>query len=319
MPLNNNFKKTVLVTGGAGFIGNNLCRVLLLKGYQVYVADNLITGRKKNIELLLDNKNFHFFKLDINKPGFKRIFSNTPIDQIYHLACPTGVPNIQRLAEEMILVSSLGTLNVLELARKNQAQLLFTSSCEVYGEPEVFPQDETYTGNVDPIGSRSPYEEGKRFSEALIAMYVKKYNLDARIVRIFNTYGPGMSLEDQRVIPQFLKSILIDKSFIIYGNGEQTRTFLYIDDLIKGFLLVMQKGENGGVYNIGGSQPIPIKKLADLVIKLANYKNGISFVPHFISDHNGRKPSLKKIRSLGWRQEISLREGLKKMIKKNGL
>ena len=311
--------KSVLVTGGAGFIGHNLCSALLARGCRVYAVDNLITGRIKNIEPLLKNKKFHFFKLDITKPKFKKIFSHIPLKQIYHLACPTGVPNIQKFAQEMALVNSLGTINVLELARMHKAQLLFSSSCEVYGEPKVFPQSESYCGYVDPIGPRSPYEEGKRFSEALIVMYVKKYNLDARIIRIFNTYGPGMSLDDQRVIPQFLRSIVADESFIIYGNGQQTRTFLYIDDLIKGFFLVMEKGKAGEIYNLGGRQQVPIKKLANLVIKLNNYKNGVRFVPHFINDHNGRQPSLRKIKSLGWRQEISLREGLKRMLIENGL
>jgi len=207
--------QSVLITGGAGFIGRNLCQALLAKDYQVYVVDNLITGRIENIEPLLKNKKFHFFKLDIIKSKFKKIFSYIPLKQIYHLACPTGVPNIQKFAKEMTLVNSLGTINVLELVRKHKAKLIFASSCEVYGEPKVFPQGESYCGNVDPIGPRSPYEEGKRFSEALIATYLKKYNLDARILRIFNTYGPGMSLEDQRVIPRFLKSITEDKSFII--------------------------------------------------------------------------------------------------------
>ncbi len=289
------------------------------KGFEVYAVDNLITGQRENIKPLLGNKKFHFFKLDIIKPKFKKIFSHIPIKQIYHLACPTGVPNIQKLSEEMLLVNSLGTLNVLELTKIHRAKLLFTSSSEVYGQSAVLPQKESHNGSVDPVGPRSPYEEGKRFSEALVAAYTKKYNLDTRIVRIFNTYGPGMSLSDQRVIPQFLCSILKDESLTIYGNGQQTRTFLYVDDLIQGFFLVMEKGKVGEVYNIGGSRQISIKKLADLVSQLANYQNGIRFASHFIKDCHRRQPSLKKIKNLGWSQEVSLREGLKRVFIENGL
>jgi nucleoside-diphosphate-sugar epimerase len=202
----------------------------------------------------------------------------------------------------------------LELAKKNKAKLLYTSSCEIYGQPEISPQHEKYSGNVDPIGSRSAYEEGKRFGEALIKLYVDKYRINAKIVRLFNTFGPGMSETDQRVIPQLLQSALNGKRIKIYGDGSQTRTHLYIDDLIKALRLVMEKGVSGEAYNAGGRTEITIKELAERILKLTDSKTKISLEPHFIDDHNRRKPSIKKLTSLGWEPKVSLEEGISKMI-----
>ena len=316
---NNKMQKTALITGGAGFVGVNLSKFLLDKGYQVFCVDNLITGKIKNIIPLFDNKNFHFFKIDINHPAFEITFKKTPLHEIYHLACPTGVPNIKIMAEEMLLTNSTGTSNVLELARSHDARAVFTSSAEIYGQPEVTPQEEYYNGNVNPIGPRSPYEEGKRFSETLFRMYAEKYQVRAKIVRIFNTYGPGMSLEDQRVMPKFLKSIKNNEDIEIYGDGEQTRTFLYVDDLVNGIFLVMRKGVSGEAYNVGGDNQMKIKDLATLMKNMTNYQNGISFSPHFIEDHKHRQPATKKIRELGWNPKTQLVEGLKKMIFANGI
>ena len=201
-------KPTILVTGGAGFIGVNLCKALLKNGLLVYCADNLITGHHQNIKPLLKNNNFNYTKLDITTPDFFHHYKDIKFNQIYHLACPTGVPNIQKLGKEMLLTCSTGTFNVMELAKKNNAQVLFTSSCEVYGQATVSPQKESYNGNVSTIGQRSPYEEGKRFAESVTTLYAKKYNLDTKIVRFFNVYGPGMNLNDQRVIPQDRKSVV---------------------------------------------------------------------------------------------------------------
>ncbi len=315
----NKNRPVVLITGGAGFIGSNLCRKLLEKNYQVMAVDNLITGRVENISPFLSNPNFYFFNLDINNPLFKKVFLNISLNFVFHLACPTGVPNIKKLSEEMIRTNSIGTLNVAEIAKQHKASLLFSSSAEVYGQPEVTPQSETYNGNVNPVGERSCYEEGKRFSESILKMYADKFGVNVKIVRIFNTYGPGMSLSDQRVMPQFLKSIISGKNMNIYGNGEQTRTFLYIDDLIKGLLIVMEKGSKGEVYNIGGKRQIPIKELAFIIKKITHYQNGVSFSPHFIEDHRSRQPLTEKIEKLGWKQEVSLEEGLKKMIAANGI
>jgi len=313
------YNSTVLITGGAGFIGSNLCRVLLTKGFTVYAVDNLITGHRKNIEPLLKSERFYFSQLDITETRLVREFSDTQIDYVYHLACPTGVLNTKLLAEEMLQTCSIGTKNVLEVARSHNAKMVFTSSCEVYGQPEVFPQHEEYSGNVHPLGERSPYEEGKRFSESLIAMYVRKYNVEANIVRIFNTYGPGMSLEDTRVIPQFLKSISTDQEICIYGNGEQTRTFLYIDDLMNGLELVIEKGERGEIYNVGSHTPISMNELAKLMMRLTGRQNNVAHRPHFIEDHNNRLPAVEKIKRLAWHQTVSLEEGLRRMIGANGL
>ncbi|MFH0891951.1 MAG: GDP-mannose 4,6-dehydratase [Candidatus Falkowbacteria bacterium] len=308
-----------LVDGGAGFIGSNLCGRLLEKGYEVFAVDNLITGKLKNISRYSRNQRFHFIETDINDPGFPEIFQDIKINEIYHLACPTGVPNIKKLGEEMITTCSLGTLNIMSLARAQSASIVYSSSAEIYGQPEETPQNEHYTGNVNPIGPRSAYEEGKRFAESIIKMYADKYGLNAKIVRIFNTYGPGMSLSDQRVMPQFLQSIIRGKKLTIYGDGSQTRTFLYVSDLLSGLELVMKKGKPGEAYNVGGDSQITIKDLAELMKKLTGYRLDVEFVPHFIEDHNHRQPAVSKAELLGWRQTVSLEEGLKKMIAANGV
>lgn len=304
-----------LVTGGAGFVGSNLCRFLLAAGYRVIAVDNLITGRKKNLAALRVNPQFQFNQVDIVDQSFVSAFQRTPLDVIFHLACPTGVPNIQRYGEEMLLTNSVGTKHVLDLARRHGAAIVFTSSCEVYGQPAVFPQHEQYHGNVDPIGPRSAYEEGKRFAESLIVSLSKKYELKAKIVRIFNAYGPHMSPHDQRVIPRFLRSVSTDTALTIYGDGTQERTFLYIEDLIHGLLLVHQHGQPYEVYNLGSDQTITINELASLILKLTGRANGIAHLPHFIEDHYRRLPSLEKIRSLGWQPIVQLEDGLQKMMR----
>jgi len=309
----------VLITGGAGFIGHNLIKNLLHEDAEVYAVDNFLTGKKENISGFLNNKNFHFFQLDISTQRFKKVFDGLEFDRIYHLACPTGVPNIHIMGEEMIHACSFGTFNVLDIAKKSKAKLLFSSSCEVYGQPEVFPQTEMYTGNVDHIGSRSPYEEGKRFSETILKFYTRKYNVDAKIVRFFNIYGPGMSLEDTRVLPKFFKSIKEGRSLEVYGDGSQTRTFLYIDDLLKGLEIVMDTGKSGEAYNLGTDRQISISDLAELVLKISRADSKIEYVPHFISDHKDRLPSLEKICNLGWRQSVALEDGLKKMTEYYGM
>ncbi|RJR13363.1 NAD-dependent epimerase/dehydratase family protein [Candidatus Parcubacteria bacterium] len=305
---------SILVTGGGGFIGSNLCRTLLKEGHRVVAIDNLITGKAENTVSLLTNPNFLFIEKDITDPSFLHTFEKEKFDYIYHLACPTGVPNLTILAEEMLRTCSIGTLHVLELAKLHGSRVLYASSAEVYGDPEVFPQTESYTGNADPVGPRSAYEEGKRFSESCVVMYVRRHAISGVIVRIFNTYGPGMSLDDTRVIPQFIKSVRDEKPFRIYGEGTQTRAHLFIDDLLRGLQLVMEKGEAGEAYNVGSATPMTIRNLADLLISLTNHKAGIDFQPHFISDHGGREPSVEKVKKLGWKQEVQLKEGLEKMI-----
>ncbi len=304
----------VLLTGGAGFVGSNLASVLLAAGTEVFVVDNLITGRRQNIAALQKTKRLHFFELDVTHNSFLRKFSKIPVEQIYHLACPTGVPNIKKLGEEMLLACSIGTRNVLELARRHRAKFLVTSSSEIYGAADTVVQSESYEGKVNPVGPRAAYEEGKRFTEALVIHYVRRYGIDADIVRLFNTYGPGMSPTDQRVIPRFLRSLKNGTPLTIYGNGKQKRTFLYIDDLISALMLVMVKGKRGEVYNIGDDHPVTIKELAWRICEMVDLSPGIRFVPHFIDDHQYRKPTLSKIKKLGWRQTVSLDSGLRRMM-----
>ena len=315
----------ILITGGAGFIGTNLCKRLLNLGNEVAIIDNLITSDGKNLKQFKKNPKFKFIKHDIIKPWPKTLNSQlSTLNSIYHLACPTGIPNLTKLAEEMLLTCSIGTRNVLELAKKTRAKVLFTSSSEVYGDPKVFPQTEDYTGNVDPTGVRSPYEEGKRFSESLITMFVRKYNVDAKIVRVFNTYGPGMADDDSRVIPRFLDQILKNKPLTVEGRGLQTRTFCYVDDLVDGLLLIMEKGKKGEVYNLGSDKEVKIIDLAKLIIDIVGSrpkddrplaeKSKITFVIRPAHDHKSRLPSLKKVKSLGWKPKVSLEEGLKKTL-----
>lgn len=304
----------VLVTGGAGFIGSNLCKKLLGKGHNVIAIDNLITSNGKNLIQFSDNPKFTFVKHDITKPLPKNLTKRLPLQYIYHLACPTGVPNIKTLGKEMLLTSSVGTQNILELARRHGAKVLFTSSSEIYGNPQVFPQTENYTGNVDPIGPRSPYEEGKRFSETLVTIYVKKYSIDAKIVRVFNTYGPLMSDRDTRVIPNFLRQAIRNTPLTVQGDGTQKRTFCYIDDLVNGLLAVMRQSKKGEVYNLGSDQEVTILDLAKIIIKITDSKSKIIFIKRPPHDHNSRLPSLKKAKKLDWLPKIGLEDGLKRTL-----
>src|SRR3990167_2417453 len=305
----------ILVTGGAGFIGTNLCKRLLGEGHEVAAVDNFITGSPKNSHDLRVFPKFTFIKHDIVKPfhtNYKLRTTNYKL--IFHLACPTGVDNLIPLAEEMLLTCSIGTRNVLELAGKTKTKVLFTSSSEVYGDPEVSPQKEDYTGNVDPTGVRSPYEEGKRFAESLTLMYVRKHNVDAKIARVFNTYGPKMSPKDTRVIPAFLRQALNGQPLTIHGKGLQTRTFCYVNDLIEGLMLIISKGQRGHVYNVGGDQQISVVNLAKSLLAQSHLGNPLKFTKRPAHDHQSRQPDLTKIKNFGWRQKVNLQEGLKRTI-----
>lgn len=304
---------SILVTGGAGFIGSNVCRSLLLEGHRVHSVDNYITGSRENVAALSPHDNFTFYEFDIANPAFATLFSEK-IDFVYHLACPTGVPNLTVLATEMLHACSYGMFNVLDLAKSHEAKMLFTSTAEIYGQPQVSPQTEEYTGNVHPMGIRSAYEEGKRFSESCLAAYVRYHGLDARVVRVFNTYGPGMSLRDRRVIPQFISSVQQGEPLRIYGDGSQTRTHLFVDDLIRGLHLAMHAGKPGEVYNVGGESPMTVRDLAELVIALTGHPAGIEYEPHFIEDHTNRRPHTEKIQSLGWTQTVPIAVGLQRLI-----
>jgi nucleoside-diphosphate-sugar epimerase len=307
-------QKKILIAGGAGFIGSNLVRKLLAQGHQVDCVDSLITGVATNLDGVRTNRDFRFMHGDISDPGIASRLQRERYTDIYNLACPTGVPNIASLGEEMMMASSTGVLNLLRVAEQSRGRYLFASTAEVYGNPEKFPQSEDYTGNVDPVGLRSPYEEGKRFGEAATAFYARRYGVDARIVRIFNTYGPFMSQNDQRVIPQMLTLALNHLPLTIYGDGSQTRSFLHVGDLIDGFARVMNQHGKGEVYNIGGETEITVAELAQEILRATGSRSEVVRKPHFIADHDRRLPDTRRIRALGWIPKISLATGLKQSI-----
>lgn len=312
--------KWVLITGGTGFIGTNLCKSLLDEGKYVIALDNQITSDPNQVNIFFQHPHYRYIYHDIiNTLPSALTSSQIAIETIYHLACPTGVTNLVPLALEMALTCSVGTKNVLDLARFHNADIVYASSSEVYGNPTIFPQQESYTGNVSSTGIRSPYEEGKRFSETLINVYAKKYHLRAKIVRIFNTYGPFMSLSDTRVIPKFINQIKNQESITIYGDGTHTRTFCFVDDLVRGLLLIQKNGKEGEVYNLGSTEEITIYELAKKIILFRKSKNKIVFLPTFEEDHARRLPLLDKVHTLGWHTTINLDEGLGKTLQWYGL
>lgn len=308
---------TILITGGAGFVGSNLTLRLLKDNHQVIAVDNFITSARDNLIDLKKYPNFKFFELDVNSSDFFRIFFRRQIklDAIYHLACPTGVPNCVKLAEEMIETCSFGSKNVLNLARAHHCPVVVTSTAEAYGDPEIFPQTESYNGNVSTTGLRSPYEEGKRFAEAMVAMYARKYDLNAKIARLFNAYGPRMSVVDSRANANLIRQALANEPLTIHGDGEQTRTFCYVDDTVSGLMAIMRHGQSGEIYNLGSDEPITINNLAKKIIELTNSSSVIKLIPHPLNaDHRGRCPNIDKLKALGWQRRVILDDGLMRMI-----
>ena len=306
--------RRVLITGGAGFVGSNLSAALLRAGARVDCVDNLSTGRIEAIQPLRENPRFRFFKQDVAHVEFLHTRLGTRYDEIFHLACPTGVPNIRTLGEEMALACSRGTEHVLQLACAHDARVVYASSAEVYGDPAESPQAEGYCGNVDPIGPRSAYEEGKRFGETLVRLFAEKYQVNGKIVRIFNTFGPGMSPDDTRVIPHFLRLLREGRNIIVYGDGTQTRTHLYVDDLLAGLVRVAEHGARGEVYNIGGERQLSILELIEILRAQTPIPIEVEHRPHFIADHGGRLPVTTRMRALGWEPRVSLPEGLRRML-----
>ncbi len=307
--------QTAIVAGGAGFIGSHLCRVLLKDNFYVYCIDNLITGQKKNLEDYLKNPNFKFIEHDITK----QLDIPEDINFIFHLASPAS-PNKNNPKSyinkplETLLANSLGTYNLLELAKKNNAKFLYTSSSEVYGDPKISPQPEDYWGNVNPNGVRSVYDEGKRFSEAMIMSYFRSSGTDARIIRIFNTYGPKMS-QDGRVIPDFITQALQDKPITIYGDGKQTRSLCFIDDMIEGLKKAMFLATKGEVVNLGNPNELTILELADLIKEMTDSKSKIVFEELPQDDPKKRRPDISKAKKmLGWEPKVDLKTGLEKTI-----
>lgn len=310
--------KTILVTGGAGFIGSHLCDRLVERGDTVVCLDNLLTGSQKNIVHLMSNQNFFFFKHDVIKSFVSRKFAK--IDQIYHLASPAD-PNIKSAFSymnhpfETMLVNSVGTWNMCELAAKHNARLLFSSTSEIYGDPQVSPQTEDYRGNVSPIGPRSVYDEAKRFGETIVSSFVREKGLDGRITRIFNTYGPRMNLEEGRAVVNFVKQALADQPITIYGDGKQTRSFCFIDDQVEGQILAMKKGLAGSVYNIGSQDERSILEIAKLVRQKTGSESEIVFEPLPVDDPRQRRPDISRAkRELGWKPQVTLEVGLLRTI-----
>ena len=310
--------KTILITGGAGFIGSHLCKKLVDQGDTVICLDNLLTGSQKNIADLLADKNFFFISQDACKPFVSRKFAK--IDQIYHLASPAD-PNVNSPVSymthpfETMSVNTIGTWNMCELAVKHKAKLLFTSTSEVYGDPQVSPQTEGYRGNVSTTGPRAVYDESKRFGETIVSAFVRNKNLNGRITRIFNTYGPKMNPNEGRAVVNFIKQAIKNEYIAIYGDGSQTRSFCYVDDEVEGLILAMEKGKRGEVYNIGNNREMSILVFAKLIKKLADSKSKIIFEPLPEDDPTQRKPDITKAKKrLGWNPKIDLEEGLLKTI-----
>lgn len=307
--------KHILVTGGLGFIGSNLVKRLLALKNKVTVIDNLVTGDVGNVDSFLNNGGFSYLRKDICAYFSPRILGQlNTVSEIYHLACPTGVDNLVRLGAEIMLACSAGTKNILDLARRNKAKFLFTSSSEVYGNPGESPQRESYSGNVNPAGERATYEEGKRFSESLVMLYFRKYKLKTRIARLFNTYGFNMSAKDSRVIPSFVRSAIRNENIKVHGKGEQERTFCFVEDLVEGLMVIMREGENGGIYNLGGSEKIKIKDLAKLILFLSKSKSKLEYVTRPKHDHDSRLPDISRMRALCWHPRTTLSAGLKKIL-----
>lgn len=311
--------QTVLVAGGAGFIGKHLCESLLKDNYAVICVDNFITSDKKNLKDLLSNPNFKFVEhniceqLDIN--------SFPEINFVFHLASPAS-PNQKsprsyiNFPIETLLANSIGTKNLLDLAKEKSAKFLYVSSSEIYGDPLVSPQTEDYYGNVSPNGVRSVYDEGKRFGEAISMAYFRKHKLDVRIIRIFNTYGPCMQVDDGRVVSNFINQAIKNEPLTVYGKGEQTRSFCYVDDMVKGLKLAMFAGStNGEVFNLGNPDEKTILQLAQLIKKLTNSRSQIVFEDLPQDDPRSRNPNVSKAkRVLNWTPEVKTEDGILKTI-----
>lgn len=308
--------KHILVTGGAGFIGSNLCKFLLQDPENiVYCIDNLITGNTDNLTDIIENKNFYFAKYDITSDSVVKDLNYANIDEIYHLACIASPPKYKKYSIETLLTSFQGTKNMLDLAVKYNAKLLFTSTSEVYGDPLVHPQPEEYFGNVNTVGERSCYDEGKRVAESLIYEYRRLFNLDAKIVRIFNTYGPFMDIDDGRVITNFIKQIRENNSVIIYGDGLQTRSFCYIDDMVDGLYKLMNSSELGPI-NIGNPYcEFTLNELVKLFEFISGKKLDVLYIDSTENDPKQRKPVIEKAKKLlGWEPKVGLEDGLKNTI-----
>jgi len=299
----------ILVTGGAGFVGSHLCERLLARGDEVVCVDNFFTGRKANIAHLLPNPRFELIRHDIVHPLF------VEADQIYNLACPASPPHYQFNPIKTIKTSTVGMVNMLGLAKRCRARLFQASTSEVYGDPEVHPQTEEYWGHVNPIGARSCYDEGKRVAESLCMNYHREHKLEIRIARIFNTYGPRMDPHDGRVVSNFVTQALRGIPLTIFGEGRQTRSFCYVDDLVEGFIRLMDQDTTTGPINLGNPGEFTMIELAQLVLKLTGSKSPLRNEPLPADDPKQRCPDIAKAKALlDWSPKVPLEEGLKKTI-----
>lgn len=303
-------KKNILVTGGAGFIGSHLCERLIAQGHNVLCLDNLFTGSKQNINHLLDHKNFEFIRHDIIDPY------KAEVDEIYNLACPASPIHYQHNPIKTIKTNVLGTINMLGLAKRTGAKILQASTSEVYGDPKVHPQTEDYWGNVNPIGIRSCYDEGKRVSETLCFDYHRQNKVKIKVIRIFNTYGPRMHPEDGRVVSNFIVQALKGQDITVNGNGQQTRSFCYVDDLVEGMIRTMNTDDSFvGPVNLGNPGEFTMLELAKKVIDLTKSKSKLNYYPLPPDDPTQRKPNISLAKEkLNWEPSIQLEEGLNKTI-----
>ncbi len=298
-------KQRALVTGGAGFLGSHLCDALLGEGWSVVVVDNLLTGRRANLEHLRNEAAFEFVEKDICRP-----FDVGRVDYVFHFASPASPVDYTEHGIETLKVGSLGTFHALDVAKKYNAKYLVSSTSECYGDPLEHPQKETYWGNVNSIGPRSVYDEAKRFTEAVTMAYHRYYKVDTRIARIFNTYGPRMQLNDGRVVPNFIRQALRGEPLTVYGDGSQTRSFCYVSDEIDGFIRLSKSNEHLPV-NIGNPNEFTILECAQLVLKITGSKSKIAYEPLPQDDPKQRQPDITKARTLlGWEPKIQLEEGL---------
>jgi UDP-glucuronate decarboxylase len=300
-------RQRVLVTGGSGFLGSHLCDRLLKDGHEVVCLDNFFTGTRANVEHLLDNRRFELMRHDVTAP------LTMEVDQVYHLACPASPIHYQRNPVRTIRTAVEGTLNMLDLAREAKARILIASTSEIYGDPTEHPQSESYWGNVNPIGPRACYDEGKRCAETLATSYARQYGVEVRIVRIFNTYGPRMHENDGRVVSNFVVQALRNEAITVYGAGEQTRSFCYVSDLIEGFVRMMASPHGADPVNLGNPRETTVLALAELIKRLAKSDSEIvRAAPLPKDDPARRKPDIERAQKLlgGWAPRVSLEEGL---------
>jgi UDP-glucuronate decarboxylase len=299
----------ILVTGGAGFIGSHLCDRLLAEGHDVLCLDNFFTGRKGNIEHLADHPRFEVIRHDVTEPIF------VEVEQIYNLACPASPIHYQYNPVKTVKSNVLGTINMLVLAKRLRARILQASTSEVYGDPTVHPQPESYWGNVNPIGPRSCYDEGKRIAETLMMDYHRQDGVDIRIARIFNTYGPRMAENDGRVVSNFIVQALRGQPLTVYGSGEQTRSFCYVDELVDGLVRLMAAEGRHEPVNLGNPVEFTIRQLAEQVFRLVGGNVGITYRPLPQDDPTQRKPDITRAREwLGWNPTVTLEEGLTRTV-----